>query len=290
MPPRPKGGGPRTGPLPLHPMTLADILDGAFNLLKAEFRTLMIVSAAFIVPVQLVAAFLQRDLLGGLGILDFATDPTTTDPAFETGSTGQGFALLLAFAATVLILPFVAGAVSRVVSAAYLGDRLSPGDALRSIAGRWWVFVLSWLLVHLVEGFGALFCVLPGLLAMALFVPVAPVIAIEGVGPIRAMRRSARLVRPRLWPVLGIALLSGLLASTVGQVLSTVPTFLALIVGLRWGWILLAAGSIVTSLVTTPFIAIVATLVYYDGRIRQEGLDLQVMAADLARGPDPRPV
>ena len=87
----------------------------------------------------------------------------------------------------------------------------------------------------------------------------------------------------------GIALLSGVLANIVGQVLSTVPTFLALIIGLRWGWILLAAGGIVTSLVTTPFIAIVATLVYYDGRIRQEGLDLQVMAADRARGPDPRP-
>jgi hypothetical protein len=270
-------------------MTLADILDGAFNLLKAEFRTLMIVSAAFIVPVQLVAAFLQRDLLGGLGILDFAADPSTADPAYEAGGAGQGIALLLAFAATVLILPFVAGAVSRVVSAAYLGDRLSPRDALRAVAGRWWVFILSWLLVHLLEGFGTIFCVLPGLLAMALFMPVAPVIAIEGVGPIRAMRRSARLVRPRMFAVLGIALLSGLLASTVGQILSTVPTFLALIVGLRWGWILLAAGSIVTSLVTTPFVAVVATLVYYDGRIRQEGLDLQVMAADLAHGPDPRP-
>jgi hypothetical protein len=289
VPPRPKGGGPRTGPLPLHPMTLSDILDGAFNLLKAELRTLMIVSAVFIVPVQLLAAFLQRDLLGGLGILDFAVDPSATDAAVESGSAGQGIALVLTLAATVLILPFVAGAVSRVVSAAYLGDRLSPGDALRAVAGRWWVFVVSWVLVHLVEGVGYLFCLLPGLLAMALFVPVAPVIAIEGAGPLRAMRRSARLVRPRMFPVLGIALLSGLLASTVGQVLGTVPTFLSLIVGLRWGWLLLAAGSIVTSLVTTPFVAIVATLVYYDGRIRQEGLDLQVMAADLARGPDPRP-
>ena len=264
-------------------MTLGDILDGAFNLLKAEFRTLMIVSAAFIVPVQLVASFLQRDLLGGSGLFDLLVDPSTLDPATESGGTGQGIALLLTLAATVLILPFVAGAVSRVVSAAYLGERLSAGDALRAVRGRWWVFIVSWMLVHLVEGIAFVFCILPGLLAMALFVPVAPVVAIEGAGPIRAMRRSARLVRPRLWPVLGIALLSGLLASTVGQVLGTVPTFLALIVGLRWGWILLAAGGILTSLVTTPFVAIIATLVYYDGRIRQEGLDLQIMAADLAR-------
>ncbi len=101
------------------------------------------------------------------------------------------------------------------------------------------------------------------------------------------MRRSFRLVKPRLWPVLGIALLSGLLASTVGSVLGGVPSVLALVVGLKWGWLLLAMGSVLSGLVSTPLISIVATLVYYDGRIRQEGLDLQIMAADLARG-DPR--
>ena len=39
-----------------------------------------------------------------------------------------------------------------------------------------------------------------------------------------------------------------------------------------------------SGLVSTPLVSIIATLVYYDGRIRQEGLDLQIMAADLARG------
>jgi hypothetical protein len=33
-----------------------------------------------------------------------------------------------------------------------------------------------------------------------------------------------------------------------------------------------------------PFVAIVSILLYYDGRIRHEGFDLQLMAADLARG------
>jgi hypothetical protein len=124
----------------------------------------------------------------------------------------------------------------------------------------------------------------PGLLVMALCVPVAPAIAIEGLGPIRALKRSFRLVRPRLFPTLGIALLAGLLASTVGSVLGGVPQVLALVVGLKWGWLLLALGSVLSGLVSTPLVSIIATLVYYDGRIRQEGLDLQIMAADLARG------
>lgn len=281
---RPKGGSARTGPLPLHPMTLSDILDGAFNLFKAEVRSIVLVTAAFIVPVQLLAAFLQRDYLGGSGLFDIFRDPTAAEAALDSGSAGQAWSTLIAFAATVLVLPFVAGAVSRIVSAAYLGERLSPGAALRAVRSRWWAFIVAWVLVHLLEAAGTVLCILPGLLVMALFVPVAPAIAVEGLGPVKAMRRSFRLVKPRMWPVLGIALLSGLLASTVGSVLSGVPSVLALVVGLEWGWLLLAMGGVLSGLVSTPLVAIVATLVYYDGRIRQEGLDLQIMAADLARG------
>ncbi|MEA2972028.1 MAG: hypothetical protein QOG82_486 [Actinomycetota bacterium] len=285
--PQPKGGSARTGPLPLHPMTLSDILDGAFNLFKAEFRAIVMVTAAFIIPVQIVAAFLQRDYLGGTGLVSLFSDPSAAESALDSGSNGQVWATLVAGAATVFVLPFVAGAVSRIVSAAYLGERMTAGEALRAVRSRWWAFIVAWLLVHLLEGVGFLMCVLPGLLVMALFVPVAPTIAIEGLGPIRALKRSVRLVRPRLWPTLGIALLAGLLASTVGSVLGGVPQVLALAVGLKWGWLLLALGSVLSGLVSTPLVSIIATLVYYDGRIRQEGLDLQIMAADLARG-DPR--
>ncbi len=284
----PKGGSARTGPLPLHPMTLSDILDGAFNLFKAEARSILLVTAAFIVPVQIVAAFLQRGYLGGEGLVGLLGDPSAAESALDSGTAGQGWGTLVAFAATVLVLPFVAGAVSRIVAAAYLGQRMTPGEALRAVRSRWWAFTVAWILVHLLEAVGTLLCILPGLLVMALSVPVAPAIAVEGLGPVRALKRSFRLVRPRLWPVLGVALLSGLLASTVGSVLGGIPSVLALVVGLKWGWLLLAMGSVLSGLVSTPLVAIVATLVYFDGRIRQEGLDLQLMASDLARGDPPR--
>ena len=104
---------------------------------------------------------------------------------------------------------------------------------------------------------------------------------IEELGPIAGMRRSWRLVRGRFWPTLGIALLAGIMASFLGQVLSVVPTTVALLVGLRWGFLLLAAGGILVSLVAQPIVTIVATLLYFDARIRSEAFDLQMMAADL---------
>ena len=50
------GGSQRTGPLPLHPMSVGDILDGAFKLFRANARTLVICVAAFTAAIKLADA------------------------------------------------------------------------------------------------------------------------------------------------------------------------------------------------------------------------------------------
>lgn len=269
-------------------MRISDILDGAFKLFKGNARALILVTSVFMVPVQVAAAFIQRNLFGGEGVLEIFNDPSAAQAELESGN-GELAAWGVFGLATVLVVPFVAGAASRIVAGSYLGEDIDAGEALLAVGRRWWAFVVAWVLVHLAEAVGLVLCVLPGVALMALFVPVAPIIAVEGLGPVKAMKRSVRLVRRRFFPVLGIALLSGLLASAVGQALGFIPQTIALLIGLKWGWILVAAGSILTAIITTPFVAIVATLVYFDARIRQEGLDLEIMAADLGGPAGGRP-
>jgi hypothetical protein len=278
--PLPKAGDYRTGPLPLHPMTLSDILDGAFKLLKANWRTVLLITAVFVVPLHLISAFVQRNVYGGRSLFD-----AVNNPALSSSDTSDARLVIAGVVALVslLVAPFVAGAISKVVAASYLGGEETVGSALRATGRRTWPLFAAWVLVHLLEGIGGLFCILPGLIFMALFVAVAPAIVIEELGPIQGMRRSWRLLSSRLFRVMGIALVAGLLAGVVGNALGTVPSFAALAIGLRYGWPLLAAGSILSALITTPFVAIVATLIYFDGRIRQEGFDLELMADELAR-------
>ena len=187
----------------------------------------------------------------------------------------------------------------------------SWAPALRRTGRRAWALFASWVVVHVLElatlvvlpvvgivlavivdgPLRAVFVVvavvavlagIPAALAvMALSVAVAPAVVVEELGPIQGVRRSWSLLRRRFWPVLGIALLAGLISNVLGQVLGVVPTFAGLIVGLEWGWLLVALGAILTALVTTPIVAIVATLQYFDARIRFEGFDLQVIAAEL---------
>ncbi|HEX2028339.1 MAG TPA: hypothetical protein VHF25_10110 [Nitriliruptorales bacterium] len=285
-------------------MSLGDILDGAFKLFKADAATVIVVTLAFTAPLQLLAAYVQRD---ALGVFDALLDPQSA--AFVDPATVGGDPLpsLVATLITMLVLPFVAGAVARIVGDSYLGRPTGAGVALRAAGRRWWSLLAGWFLVHVVEGIPVLFAgalaavgvatslvplivlgvlavlgaLLAGVFIMPLFVAVAPIIVMEDIGAVAAMRRSYRLLRPRYGPVLGIALLTGILSSLLGSALGTVPMIGAFLLGSA-GWPLLAVGGLLANLVVVPIVAIVSTLIYFDGRIRQEGFDLQVMAAELA--------
>ena len=295
-------------------MTVGDILDGAFKLMKANARTLFTIVAVFVVPLQLLAAFAQRDLLGGQGFFDAMNDPSLVEA--DTQANSDLVLSIVTSLLNILVLPFLAGAVSQVVGASYLGETLPAGEALRRTFRRTWALFASWIIVHVLEAAGIvgalLLAVLVGattgnggvaillgvvgvlaglplaLAVMALSVAVSPAIVVEHLGPIAGIRRSWSLMRRRLLAVLGVALLAGLLASVLGQVLGFVPSILGLIVGLQWGWLLVALGAILTAVVTQPIVAIVATLQYFDARIRFEGFDLQVIATELSAAGAPR--
>jgi len=259
-------------------MNFADILDGAFTLYRANARTLVTVTAVFILPLQLLLGWLGRGYDSSASRL-FSEPASSRLSVSESSGVGRAVAAL---AVSVVVIPFIYGVASRVASSSYFGGRLGPAAALRAVRGRWWALTSASLLVHLVEGAGAVMLFFPALLAMSLFMAVAPAIAIEGLGPIRGMRRSARLLGPRMFPVLGVALGSALVVAGVDIALGWFPALLSLISG-QWGWVFRAAGAVLTSVLVTPYVALVATLVYFDARVRSEGMDVAILAGRLTR-------
>src|SRR4029453_14701740 len=275
----PKAGSARTGPLPLHPMMFSDLLDGSFRLLKANLGAIVLVGAVFLIPVNLVGA------LQGASVLEEAAGPAASNAPL-IGSVVAGLV-------TILVTPFIGGATAMIVAASYLGGGLKAGPALGGPGGGFWVLLAVFFLTLLLKGAGLVLCLVGALIPMTLFLVTTPTVMLEEAGPIQTMARSVVLVRPRFWPVMGIGVASGILASVLGNILATPFSVAALAVGYRWGWILAAIGALLPALVTTPFVSILATLVYFDLRIRNEGFDLQMIAADLARGAParcPRPL
>lgn len=268
-------------------MTASDVLDGAFAVVKAAPATIIAFTAVFAVPVQILAGWLQRDILGGVGLLDLFDDTDASLRAIESGGDGSTMASIVLLFGPSLALIFVAAGLARLVGAWHVGHDLDLGQLLRGSLPLAWPLLASWLLVHVAEGFGLLFGGLPALAVMAWFLVTAPVVGVEGLGPVAAMRRSARLTARRFWPVMGMSLLSGLVAYLFNQALGLLPTVLGLVVGTDGlGWVLLAASGVLTSLITMPFVAAATVLVYLDLRVRTEGLDLELRAGEVF-GPAP---
>jgi hypothetical protein len=128
------------------------------------------------------------------------------------------------------------------------------------------------------------------LYTMVLFAPV--LIVLERLPVIDAITRSFRLVRNGFWRVLGIRVLTFLVASVVAGAVS-VPFSLVgqvmLVGGPSTGIILLSTaiasvGSAIGEIITAPFNAGVIVLLYTDRRMRAEAFDL-VLQTGAAGGP-----
>jgi hypothetical protein len=276
-PSAPDGPAP---PVPLRRLAPSDLLDGAFAVLKASPANVLAVAALFVVPVQLVAAWLQRDALGALNVFDALAGDEAAIEALEEDDLGATAAGLLGLMGMSISLPFVCAATTALVLARHRGHDPSLGELVGTVVRKAPILLVAWVLVHVAEVLGLFLCGVGALAAMTLFLVTAPAVVAEDLGPVAAMRRSARLARRRFWPTLGVAMLTGIVASLFDQALSSAPVLLAVLVGTDGaGWLLLGAGGVMSSIVTTPVVAAATTLYYLDLRVRTEGLDLELEAA-----------
>jgi hypothetical protein len=258
-------------------MAMSEMLDGAIKLFRANIATLAIIVATIALPLDFLLAFFERDINGGHGILQTLNNPSApssqSNPSTTLAITALGYVVFW------VVLPFVCAAACRVVMASYFGGQLKGKDALSATFKHAPALLAATLMVHLAEVIGLVGLLVGSLFLMPLFMMTAPAISLEDLGPVAGIRRSVTLAERRYWPTLAMALASGGLALFLNWVIGLVPNTVALFIGLRWGWLIIGATSVVQSVVSVSLITIVTTLVYLDARMRQEGLDLQVLAA-----------
>jgi hypothetical protein len=266
------------------------MVDAAITLFRTNFATLLKISASVLVPVgviQLVATI-------AVGPVDMASmlvfDPEATPeelfaplvPIYAVlGLTG-----LLAFIGSVL----VQGASITALAQVYQGIEPNWVDSLRAALHRWVALVTSTILLTIGSTFGLLFCLVPGVFLFVMWAVSPAALIAEKLGPVAALGRSFRLVRGRFWPVLGAVVLAYLLYLIASQIINTAAFALTIMGTAGTGFMSFipsVVGSILVSIVATPFLAAMVTIIYFDLRVRKEGYDLELMAADLV--PDDRP-
>jgi hypothetical protein len=154
---------------------------------------------------------------------------------------------------------FYAGFVAAVVIEERDGEHHSMRDLVRSLPfGR---LIGADLLYVLLVVLGLLLFFVPGLVLLTWFALVAPAVKIEGLGIAAALRRSRALVRPRFWAVFALvvplALVSDLIADAAFS--GGISAFGDSLGG-EW------AGSVVSELLTAPFLALAVVVVFFELR------------------------
>jgi hypothetical protein len=299
----------------LRPLGVGEILDVAIKACRARFATLVKAMVVVIAPVIALDAVMQLSLLSDS--TEVVTDPSgfgdpTMAPTVDLGDLRAILAgTLLVFLLYVLVSALATAAGFKVVSGAYVGGESSWRESLRFAFSR--LGSVVWLSIVVVRLLTVIFAALvavwlftaslpapTGLRALGVLAAMAvvvyllvawsvavPVLLLEGWRGRTALERSRKLVAGRWWPAFAVLGLASLLSVVVQFGLSAVVTVVLLggagepvtVVGD-------ALANVASTAVTTPFLAAVTTVFYFDLRVRKEGFDLEVLARRI--GIDPR--
>ncbi len=305
---------PKPGVVPLRPLGLGEILDGAISYIRRDPKTVLGISAV----ISLVIALFQFVALAATS-RSFAVGAAATSAtdAFAS-SLGSATATLVQYVVSAVLGVVATGLLTVVMGQAVLGRRVTASQAWDRTKKRFWALLgltllisftagamlgvgillavlVGWALSQASLGFGILVGVVLGFGVLAfvtwvylrlLLAPVA--LILENAGVTQSMRRSWALVQGAWWRTFGIYLLGNILAGIVSSVLAipfALVGTLASIGSLENGELPLtytlatSIATLVSSTVVLPFTSGIVSLLYIDRRIRREALDIELARA-----------
>lgn len=290
--------------IPLRPMSGGELLDRAFQLYRSRFPTLLLIGIAFYAPLallfaegegagtettaawtgQMVALFLLAAVvaMACTAALARVADGAVGGRDITTG-TGLASGLKLVPRLILLLilayLLFIGAMIPGLIVLAFLAGASS---VIPAGAGAVALAVVGGLFDLGVFAAGVIWWSGIGMLSL-------PAMVAENLGPLNALKRAGTLAKGRRIRITGLGLLawlivvlptmglsfmlglgSALLHPELAQTMSAGRLYLQQIVGLA------------TGALTMPYLITVLVLLYYDGRVRREGYDVEMAVTALA--------
>jgi hypothetical protein len=235
------------------PRELGELVEDSWRLFTGHIGLFAAIALLIVVPADLL-------VLGvGAGELWKAYEP---DPNVGPVALRTGLRLLV-------VQPLVTAACIAAVMALARGERPSARWSAARGFERWGAVLGAVLLAGLATLAGLVAFVIPGIwLAVVLYFASQAVVA-EGHSPMDALVRSRELVRGQWWRVFGIGIVFSVMIGVLAGIVSVGSTAAADATG-RELFVLL--GTMLADVVAVGFTAVAGTLVFFDLRVRQEGV------------------
>ena len=273
----------------LKPLSMGQIIDRAVRLYRQNFGQYIGIVALAQIPMFIFSATFP---LATLGLESAALDMQVESLM------GFGLLSMVSILVGAVLTQVAVAAMTQAIADTYLGRPTTIIEAFSRIGSAWWQLLVAFILLF---GLGiALFvwtlipCVGwltgPGIMIFGAVVAVpliVPVVVLERGSGTEAVGRAWQLARRRFWWLLGFMLLLSLLS----QIIVTGPSLLAssLIVsllgselGLVGQNVVQSVSSVLLNILYLPLYTACVALLYFDIRVRTEGLDLTLLAASRA--------
>lgn len=231
---------------------LGRILDDAFALYRAHWRTFVLIAVLVVVPVDLVV------LGGALGWL-------------WEGYHGRGSTLdtvIPVVTQYLVISPLVIAMSMRVLIAVGEGHRPGVGAAMRAGLSVFVPLVVTTVLVGLGVASGIVLFIVPGVILWVLWSMASQVVVAEGLSGPAALRRSQGLVQGSGWWTFTVVLVVNLMSSVFGVVVELPLQAAAKAADAQ---ALILVGDLLAPVVTFPLVAIALGLAYFTLHSRELG-------------------
>ena len=287
----------------LRPLGVGERIDAAIKIVRANFLTLAKAALVVAVPSGLVVAIIS------VSVRSSSEQPVLTDTTSNTVYPALG-AELLTLVITLIVSALVTAVCFRIIANAYLGQPADWREALRFGWSRLlpviWISLLTYVGVVLVvlaiavliaiavalhvvvfTVFFSVVLALGGFVATIWFLVASrlavPVLLLENIRGIKAIRRALRLCRGYWWSVFGTQFLAGLLVGVASLVV-------ALVIGAIFS---VFHGTTISSVVDgflvqtidyvvfAPFSAAILVVLAIDLRVRKEGFDIELLSAQM---------
>jgi hypothetical protein len=291
---------PKPGCIPLRPLTVGEIIGGAFSAVFRNARVVLPLSGAVAVVQAIISVAIQLSTRSSGALID---DSNPDNPQLywhrilTSVGGGLGGSLISAVFAAVLT-----GMLIVVVTEDVVGRQVGFELVWNKVRSRIWRLVGLSIVAGVLEFAGLLLCLAPGIWLWGIWAVAVPALMVENRSLGGSLGRSRRLVEGMFWRVWGIRalgyLIAGLISTGVGLVFGVIgvaangdqPGGVGFSDGrydlssLSAGTIiLLGIGSAVAALLAAPIKAGIDSLLYVDQRMRRENLAVDLQAAAAAR-------
>jgi hypothetical protein len=241
----PPPAAPKPGVIPLRPVAVGEILDGAFTSVRRNPKATIGIAAVVLTVSAVITTIVGYILQQQTALSSPSQSLTSAQIVQMLGA--LGIFGLVAFGLTIFVGLLLTGMLTAVIGWSVLGQRITAGEAWQIARPRLPALVgaivlaflagigpvLAWLLVIVVlvavhpPGVLVALVAVPSTIALVIFVVLffvrfsmsAPMVVLERQGPVNALRRSWGLVRGSFWRVFGILLLTWLIVVIAGSVL-----------------------------------------------------------------------